>query len=245
MSGLFFLGALLLLPVLGWCATPLLFWHARSRRGGLAVLSGLGMVALTLTMLLQPWVRVPWTIVGLIAPFFLVRIVLAWRREPEGAGAIGRSRIGDSGPRRRRARAHPLRVRRRFRPFHERRPSAFWGPKGQHFAQAAGVDPAYLTSRSQFVLRPDYPPLVPFFYAWGTLFAGRLPWNAAVLTLPLCVLLSALGFWSAARGAIPARQAAEGTMFLVPLLGSLWRRRCARATGSRRCCSSKSSRWAR
>ncbi len=219
MSGLWFLAALTLLPVLGWCAAPLLFWHARSRRGGLALLSALGMVALTLAMLLQTWVRVPWTIVGLIAPFFLVRVLLAWRREPKGPlrgwvppraaipglvvaglGLVLCAYVAGSG----RATSDDLLL--------------FWGPKGQHFAQAAGSDPAYLTSRSQFVLRPDYPPLVPFLYAWGALFAGRLPWLAAVLTLPLCVLLSALSFWNAAREAIPARQAAEGTLLLVTLL---------------------------
>lgn len=219
MSGMRFLAALLLLPALGWCVAPLLFWRERGWRGGLAVLSALGMVALTLTMLLQSWAGLPWTIVGLLAPFFLTAVLVRWRgepRAPERHFAVLRSAIP------------PLLmvglglVLCAYLSASARATSSdlllFWGPKGQHFAQAAGLDPVYLTSRSQFVLRPDYPPLLPFLYAWGTFFAGRLSWEAAVLTLPLCVLLSALAYGSAARRAIPDRQAAERTMFLVLLL---------------------------
>ncbi|MGH9441880.1 MAG: hypothetical protein ACRD16_06360 [Thermoanaerobaculia bacterium] len=228
MRSLAFLAALGLLPILGWCASGFLR-RASAAAGEFASFAGLGLVALAWTMLLETWLGLPWTILGMCLPFVvaglvkllkLLKLLKLGRREPrapERRATVPRSAIpallatggglalcawvAASG----RATSDDLLL--------------FWGPKAQRFASAAGVDPAYLTSPSQFVLRPDYPPLLPFLYAWGSFFAGSFPWRTALLTLPLFVFLSALAYRDAASRCVPAREAEEKTMLLVFLIG--------------------------
>lgn len=74
----------------------------------------------------------------------------------------------------------------------------FWGVKAVRFAEARGIDAAFLRSGYSFHAVPDYPPLVPILQAWGALASGKMPWR-------LNPILSAV--WAIAAAAI-----------LVPLL---------------------------
>ena len=61
----------------------------------------------------------------------------------------------------------------------------FWGPKAIAFANARGVDAAYLREPLLKYQHLSYPPLVPNAYAFASLVAGHFPWMAAVMTFPL------------------------------------------------------------
>jgi len=61
----------------------------------------------------------------------------------------------------------------------------FWGPKAIHFADARGIDVAFLANKTN--PNPDYPPLVPLVYAWCTLVAGGFSWWGALLSSALCL----------------------------------------------------------
>jgi hypothetical protein len=74
----------------------------------------------------------------------------------------------------------------------------FWGVKAVRFAEARGIDAAFLRSGYSYHAVPDYPPLVPILQAWGALASGKMPWR-------LNPILSAV--WAIAAAAI-----------LVPLL---------------------------
>jgi len=74
----------------------------------------------------------------------------------------------------------------------------FWGPKAQQFALHRGIDFAYLSARDNFLMHPDYPPLVPLVFAWSSLWAG-FSWWAPILSAPFFVALSAWSFWRLGR----------------------------------------------
>jgi hypothetical protein len=74
----------------------------------------------------------------------------------------------------------------------------FWGVKAVRFAEARGIDAAFLRSGYSYHAVPDYPPLVPILQAWGALASGKMPWR-------LNPILSAV--WAIAAAAL-----------LVPLL---------------------------
>ena len=75
----------------------------------------------------------------------------------------------------------------------------FWGTRGARFAAAGGIDVPFLADPRHRFMHPDYPPLLPFLYAWGTLASGRFPWGAALLTMPLFILLAGLALGTVGR----------------------------------------------
>ncbi len=95
----------------------------------------------------------------------------------------------------------------------------FWGAKGQAFAAARGIDASFLAARDHFLLHPDYPPLLPCLYSFGTMAAGRFPWGAALLTAPLFLVLLLAVFWGYARDALGDVRAARWTALLGAMLG--------------------------
>lgn len=95
----------------------------------------------------------------------------------------------------------------------------FWGSRGARFAAAGGIEVPFLADSRHRFMHPDYPPLVTFLYAWGTLASGRFPWGAALLTMPFFLTLAVVAFWSSARDASPAsRRPAEHGAILAALL---------------------------
>jgi hypothetical protein len=64
----------------------------------------------------------------------------------------------------------------------------FWGVKGARFAAAGGIDAGLLGSFFSHHLVPDYPPLVPLLFSWGSLAAGAMPWRFAPVSSALWLL---------------------------------------------------------
>src|SRR5262245_49485222 len=94
----------------------------------------------------------------------------------------------------------------------------FWGTKGQHFAQKAGIDVDFLRDPAHSLMHADYPPMLPCLYAWATLVAGRFAWGAALLSLPLFLTLTILTFFGFARPVLGRDAALEQTSILAALL---------------------------
>ena len=97
----------------------------------------------------------------------------------------------------------------------------FWGTKGQRFARAHAIDVAFLRDPLHQLIHPDYPPLVPCLYAWGSLIAGRFAWRTAMLSFPLFVGFAALTLYGLARPALGRRAALANASLLAVLLGFL------------------------
>lgn len=97
----------------------------------------------------------------------------------------------------------------------------FWGTKGQRFARARAIDAAFLRDPLHALIHPDYPPLVPCLYAWGSLIAGRFAWRTALLSFPLFVAFAALTLYGFARPALGRRAALANACLLAVLLGLL------------------------
>jgi len=66
----------------------------------------------------------------------------------------------------------------------------FWGTKGQHFGQVRMLDAAFLRDPAHNVMHPDYPPLVPLYYAWTMLGSGELDWFGAMASAILFLALA-------------------------------------------------------
>ena len=70
----------------------------------------------------------------------------------------------------------------------------FWGPKAQRFWMYQKIDVEFLKFPHYYLMHPDYPPLQPLVYAFGSLAAHRFSWWGALFTTPLFVLAAALAF---------------------------------------------------
>lgn len=218
MAGLAFLSIFGLLPALGAAAVALPTARSLDLGGRVAVAAATGAVALCLEMLLVSAIGLRWSLPLLLGPLLVLG----------AAGAILRGRR----PARRPAGgtgflwlsltllavvllAYVAGSARATSPDF----LLFWGTKGERFALARAIDTVFLAAPEHRLMHPDYPPLLPLLYACGALAAGRFPWGAALLTLPVWVLFTALGFRGWARPALGARSAARFTAVLAALLG--------------------------
>jgi len=68
----------------------------------------------------------------------------------------------------------------------------FWGTKGQRFAQERMLDVGFLRNPDHVVMHPEYPPLVPLYYAWTMLGAAELDWFGAMASAILFLALATL-----------------------------------------------------
>jgi hypothetical protein len=83
----------------------------------------------------------------------------------------------------------------------------FWGPKAMAFAEARGLDAAYLASPWTVHAHAPYPPLVPVVTTWGIELAGRLPWRAALVASVMWVVLAYPVVLRGLRSRLPAGEA--------------------------------------
>ena len=67
----------------------------------------------------------------------------------------------------------------------------FWGTKGQRFGSERLLDVEFLRTSNFNVMHPDYPPLVPLYYAWTMLGETQLDWFAAMASAVLFLALTA------------------------------------------------------
>ncbi|HEV7921816.1 MAG TPA: hypothetical protein VGR02_13590 [Thermoanaerobaculia bacterium] len=70
----------------------------------------------------------------------------------------------------------------------------FWGPKGQRFYRAEKIDVEFLKFPHYYLMHPDYPPLLPEVYAWGSLAGHRFSYWGALALTPLFLLATVLAF---------------------------------------------------
>jgi hypothetical protein len=75
----------------------------------------------------------------------------------------------------------------------------FWGVKGQRWGAVHVLDTAFTKVPSHY-MHPDYPPLLPLYYAWTLLGGdGALDWWGAILATPLFLLVGATAVWAFGR----------------------------------------------
>ncbi|HSP33263.1 MAG TPA: hypothetical protein VLU46_02985 [Thermoanaerobaculia bacterium] len=94
----------------------------------------------------------------------------------------------------------------------------FWGPKGQAFYLARGVDVNFLRYPFHYLMHPDYPPLQPMVYAWCSTAAHRFSDFGALLLTPLYIFAAAHAFRNYAARAIGDGRAAAFATLLAALL---------------------------
>ena len=77
----------------------------------------------------------------------------------------------------------------------------FWGVKGQRWGAEHFMDTEFTKAPSHY-MHPDYPPLLPLFYAWTLLGGdGALDWWGAILATPWFLLIGATAMWAFGRSA--------------------------------------------
>jgi hypothetical protein len=75
----------------------------------------------------------------------------------------------------------------------------FWGVKGQRWGAVHLLDTEFTKAPSHY-MHPDYPPLLPLYYAWTLLGGdGALNWWGAILATPLFLLAGATAIWAFGR----------------------------------------------
>jgi len=75
----------------------------------------------------------------------------------------------------------------------------FWGVKGQRWGAVHFLDTAF-TQEPGHYMHPDYPPLLPLYYAWTLLGGdGKLDWWGAILATPLFLAIGATAIWAFGR----------------------------------------------
>ena len=77
----------------------------------------------------------------------------------------------------------------------------FWGVKGQRWGAVHFLDFEFTKAPSHY-MHPDYPPLLPLYYAWTLLGGdGALDWWGAILATPLFLIAGATALWAFGRHA--------------------------------------------
>jgi hypothetical protein len=94
----------------------------------------------------------------------------------------------------------------------------FWGSKGVHFDQARQINAEFLRFSDYYLMHPDYPPLLPLVYAWGTLVSRTFSWWGAVMLTPLFLLATVAAFRGLVRREIGEERAHLYTLLLTTLL---------------------------
>ena len=96
----------------------------------------------------------------------------------------------------------------------------FWGAKGERFALARGIAVPFLKAPEHYLMHPDYPPLLPFLYAFGSLAAGRFPWGASLLVMPWFLAMTVSVFHGVAEKRLDhPRESALLTAVFAGVLG--------------------------
>jgi hypothetical protein len=90
----------------------------------------------------------------------------------------------------------------------------FWGVKGQRWGAEQILDYAFTKAPSHY-MHPDYPPLLPLYYAWTlTGGDGALDWWGGILATPLFLLTGACAMWAFGRRARVAHIDGIVTLFV-------------------------------
>jgi hypothetical protein len=166
--------------------TLLVFAAGAWARKSIPAMFGAGLVTLALEMFVFSWVGVGWTVWGLI---LVPGLLSCW--------VAAKHRIGNLATQQ----PSNLLILIPIAIFAITVLSAtitsgdflfFWGTKGQRFAQAGMIDVAFLRDPAHAVMHPEYPPLVPLYYAWTMLGSTELNWFLAMAS---AILFLAFAAW--------------------------------------------------
>ena len=207
---------------------PLLAHPSYRRYGFLcraALAGGAGAVVLSFVMTVAALVGLPWGVGWLagvsLCAASLLRLALGWEAEgpwPPDAGS--RAAVLSAGALSAGTVAAAL-----YATFAAATASTdlfhFWGPKAQAFAAARTIDAEFLRAAWHGHLHPDYPPLVTNIFAFATLAAGRLPWQAVPYTFPLVLAALAAGLHGILAADRPRRDAHAVAALAVTAAGLL------------------------
>ncbi|HEY2798383.1 MAG TPA: hypothetical protein VGK26_10890 [Thermoanaerobaculia bacterium] len=218
MTGWLFGSALAGLPLVGYPFARLRVFSTLTPAARWGLASGAGSLALCVSMLLTTALHVRWSVWLLLLPSAAAMLVPGDRFRDRPAGPEPRPALALA------ALASILGVV-AYAAGTARATAAdfvlFWGTKGERFARARAIDVGFLRDPLHYLIHPDYPPLVPGLYAWGTLIAGRFAWRTALLSFPLFVAFAAITLYGFARPALGRRVALENACLLAVLLGFL------------------------
>ncbi len=89
----------------------------------------------------------------------------------------------------------------------------FWGPKSVVFARAHAIDVQFLADPHNSLMHSDYPPLLPFSYAWTMLGKAGLNWWGVIGMTPLFLILTAAALHGFARYARSPRASSITALF--------------------------------
>jgi hypothetical protein len=87
----------------------------------------------------------------------------------------------------------------------------FWGVKASRFAEAGGIDAAYLSLPYAIHTHVPYPPLAPLVGAWGVELVGRLPWRAGLVSSVVWIALALPVVLRGLRSRLPVGEATIAT----------------------------------
>jgi hypothetical protein len=186
MTHVLFIAAFLVLPLFGSWTWRLEVVRRLDLAGRIAIAGAAGAVSTAVVMALLSLVHVRWGIVWIVAAQ-LPLLYLPARKRRGSAAAVESGGRFSRGPYR--PYVLPFIALTAYGALTARESAGdlhfFWGPKAIHFAEARGIEVAFLANHAH--PNPDYPPLVPLVYAWCTLVAGGFSWWGAVLGTAFCL----------------------------------------------------------
>jgi len=209
-----FLAATLLVVIAGaWaCRIPLV--AELDRRARFAIVFAIGCLTAAILMFIESLIGMPWDRVSLGSPLFFLALAAppdAWRDRGAGRrwkwtdiailllvaitlyGALdARETNGDL--------------------IH------FWGPKAQQFHITGRIDTDFLGFQHYYLMHPDYPPLVPLVYAWGSLGSHGFSWWGALLVTALFFYATVEAFRGLAGAALGDDAASRFALLLAAVL---------------------------
>jgi hypothetical protein len=97
----------------------------------------------------------------------------------------------------------------------------FWGVKAVRYAEARGIDAAFLRNPYSDHTVPHYPPLVPIVQGWGVLAAGKMPWRLEPLLSAVWPVATAAVLFDLLRRRLAYGAASVTTFWSVALSFSL------------------------
>ncbi|HEY0157324.1 MAG TPA: hypothetical protein VGF28_08575 [Thermoanaerobaculia bacterium] len=189
-----------LLPLMGsWVRCPSLPLAAK-----IPVWFACGLVTVTAEMFLLTCLGIPWSF-ALLAPLPILLAILAIlahrRRPPVPAGSTGSQPVAIP-------RWQLLIAATALLVLFSATVAAyltsgdyviFWGTKGQRFGQVRTLDVPFMKEAPP-EMHPDYPPLVPFYYAWTMLGGdGAFDWWGGMLATPMFLALSVAAVYGYGR----------------------------------------------
>ena len=212
MKAILFAAAMLLAVIAGAWACRFRAMARLDRRARLAIVFAIGCIIATVLMFIETLAGMPWDRISLGSPLFFLALAAPagwWRR--------------DGTPWTRYDTATLLLIALTTYAALDARATNgdlihFWGPKAQQFHNTGTIDTAFLGFQHYYLMHPDYPPLLPLLYAWGSLGSHGFAWWGTLLVTPLFLYATIEAFRGLARDALGPLRAAQFAMLMAAVL---------------------------